>query len=548
MARKSRKNTITAQPTSPAATVWKAALYIRLSVEFNSNKGDSLETQKDIMEAHLALHPDIEIAGVYTDNGVSGQTFQRPSFQRMLEDIESGKITCVVTKDLSRLGRSTIDTGYYIERYFPQHHVRYIAVNDQFDSEDSENNGSHIILPLKNMINEAYAADIARKVRAQQRQAMQEGQFVGARPPYGYKKDPDNCHKLLVNEDTAPVVRQIFQWASEGVALNKIVKLLNETGALTPGVYSASHAQTANQYLIGGGKWQSRSVTKILKDEVYTGDMVQGKSKSISRKQYPTPPEEWIRVPHTHEAIISREMFEKVQAIQAQTAADSMRLPLRTYSSNILRGKIYCGCCGRHLNRHRDNRSNEYCFVCIANSRLGTGNCAISPRIQENTLFQTILSTIQQEAKAVLSNRLMLKQDNSRLSKQKADTAREISRLQAEVDKNRKFMSTLYENFVSGLLTGTEYTEMKAGYEQKISQGVSSIQSLTAQMKELECQVGQYITLAGQLEKVSQDTELTAQLVDQLIERVTVFSSTEIKVDFRFHTGFERVMEVLADE
>ena len=219
-----------------------------------------------------------------------------------------------------------------------------------------------------------------------------------------------------------------------------------------------------------------------------------------------------------------------------------------TFSSNILRGKIYCGCCGRHLNRHRDNRSNEYCFVCIANSRLGTGNCAISPRIQENTLFQTILSTIQQEAKAVLSNRLMLKQDNSRLSKQKADTAREISRLQAEVDKNRKFMSTLYENFVSGLLTGTEYTEMKAGYEQKISQGVSSIQSLTAQMKELECQVGQYITLAGQLEKVSQDTELTAQLVDQLIERVTVFSSTEIKVDFRFHTGFERVMEVLADE
>ena len=278
MARKSRKNTITAQPTSPAATVWKAALYIRLSVEFNSNKGDSLETQKDIMEAHLALHPDIEIAGVYTDNGVSGQTFQRPSFQRMLEDIESGKITCVVTKDLSRLGRSTIDTGYYIERYFPQHHVRYIAVNDQFDSEDSENNGSHIILPLKNMINEAYAADIARKVRAQQRQAMQEGQFVGARPPYGYKKDPDNCHKLLVNEDTAPVVRQIFQWASEGVALNKIVKLLNETGALTPGVYSASHAQTANQYLIGGGKWQSRSVTKILKDEVYTGDMVDRKS------------------------------------------------------------------------------------------------------------------------------------------------------------------------------------------------------------------------------------------------------------------------------
>ena len=158
----------------------------------------------------------------------------------MLADVETGKIDCVVVKDLSRLGRNAIDSGYYLEKYFPLHHVRFISVNDQYDSECADNSGSQIALPLKNLMNEAYAADISRKVRTQQNQAMRAGEFVGSRPPYGYRKDPDNCHRLLVNEDTAPIVRQIFQWAADGTALNAIVKRLNETGVPTPSHYLAS--------------------------------------------------------------------------------------------------------------------------------------------------------------------------------------------------------------------------------------------------------------------------------------------------------------------
>ena len=173
MARKSRKNIVaTERPKMDAVKVWRAALYIRLSVEFNGKRGDSLETQRQIMEAYIALCPDIEIVEIYTYNGITGQTFERKAFQRMLRDVEDGKIDCIVVKDLSRLGRNTIDTGYYIEKYFPLHGVRFIAVNDQFDSTDPENNGNHLIVPLKNMINEAYAADISKKVRAQQNQAM----------------------------------------------------------------------------------------------------------------------------------------------------------------------------------------------------------------------------------------------------------------------------------------------------------------------------------------------------------------------------------------
>ena len=203
MARQSRKNVEVLPPSqTPGVKVWRAGLYIRLSVEFNGNRGDSLETQKQIMEAHLALCPDIEVVEVYTDNGISGQTFARPAFQQMLGDIEAQKIDCVVVKDLSRLGRSAIDSGYYLEQYFPLHNVRVLSVNDQYDSEHIDNGTAQIALPLKNLMNEAYALDISRKVRAQQAQAMHAGEFVGARPPFGYRKDPQNCHKLLVNEDT----------------------------------------------------------------------------------------------------------------------------------------------------------------------------------------------------------------------------------------------------------------------------------------------------------------------------------------------------------
>ena len=190
--------------------------------------------------------------------------FNRPAFKQMLADIDVGRIECIIVKNLSRLGRNAIDSGYYLEKYFPLHHVRFIAVNDQYDSEDSSNSAAHMIVPLKNMVNEAYAADSSRKVRSQQRQAMQEGQFVGSRPPYGYLKDPKDCHKLVVNPDTAPIVRQIFQWAAEGIAVNEITKRLAGSGVLTPGKYAESVGLLSHPHLVGSGRWDSRMVERIL--------------------------------------------------------------------------------------------------------------------------------------------------------------------------------------------------------------------------------------------------------------------------------------------
>lgn len=198
MARKSRKET--AQAFVPEVdTTCRAAIYVRLSVEDTHTRSASIETQQMIIAQFLERNPDIQVFDTYIDNGATGTNFHRPAFQQMLSDIEAGFVNCVIVKDLSRLGRNTIDTGYYIEQYFRIRKIRFIAINENFDTSASEDPHSGIIIPLRNMINEAYALDIGRKIKAQQRQAMKDGKFIGARTPYGYLKAPDDCHQLIVD-------------------------------------------------------------------------------------------------------------------------------------------------------------------------------------------------------------------------------------------------------------------------------------------------------------------------------------------------------------
>ena len=543
MARKSRKN-IAVVEEAPAIKVWRAALYIRLSVEFNGKRGDSLETQRQIMEAYVTLCPDIEVAEIYIDNGISGQTFEQAAFQHLLNDIEAGKIDCVVVKDLSRLGRNTIDTGYYIEKYFPLHQVRFIAVNDQYDSEDGENSANHMIVPLKNMINEAYAADISRRVAAQQRQAMRDGEFVGSRPPYGYRKDPDNCHHLLVNEDTAPTVRQIFQWAAEGVALNDMVKRLNEAKVPTPGHYLASVGLITNQRLMGSGKWQTWTVGKILEAEVYIGDMVQGKSRTVGRKQVPTAPMDWIVVRDTHEALVSRELFELVQAVRQKAAVKYTVTEKKPYTENILQGRVFCGCCGKNL--HRQKSHGRYFYRCITNDRLGKDACPGDIRyLKEADLFDTILVVIRQKAGAVMGSGLYLKRQDSKIAAKKAAVDREIDQLRGETEKNQALLKGLYENFVTGILTRAEYLELKEDYSGKVRTAVERVRELQAQQSELEALVKDCASLADKLAAAEKDKALTARLVEQVIERVTVSGPGDVAIQFRFEDSFIRLARSL---
>lgn len=539
MARKSRKQPILTT-AAPAFSI-RVALYIRLSVEDNKKRGCSIENQKLVLNDFLADKPEFVVYDTYIDNGATGTNFHRVGFQQMLSDIEAGHINCVIVKDLSRLGRNSIDTGYYIEQYFYSHNVRFIAVTDQFDTADSGNLHGGIMLPLKNMINEAYALDIGRKIKAQARQAMKDGNYIGARAPYGYRKDPENCHKLQVDEATAPVVKQIFEWASDRVGLNRIARNLNELGIPAPSHYKQATGEITSPGLIGNGKWQTRTVMKILESEVYTGDLVQGKTKIVDHQQVRADKDNLIIAKGTHEPIISHELFETVQEYRKEVWTESKSKPKNPYTANIFKGKVFCADCGRSLHRQRAVRKKGpdiYWFHCLTNSRIAKDTCK-GVMIQETELISTVTAILEKELSVALGMSLPLFQLEAK-QKQGKDTLRaKMSVKRQEIEKKQRLIRGLYENFVQGILTSKEYFDMKADYEALISELSGEIEQLEIGMETLDDQLAKYKEMEQDAKTLAQDHALTAELIGRLIERIEIDHERNIHVSFYFKSEFQ---------
>ena len=539
MARKSRKQRLAPMP-APSLYV-HVALYIRLSVEDNKKRGCSVENQKLVLNDFLADKPDFVVYDTYIDNGATGTNFHRPGFQQMLSDIEAGHIDCVIVKDLSRLGRNSIDTGYYIEQYFHTHNVRFIAVTDQFDTADPGSLHSGIMLPLKNMINEAYALDIGRKIKAQARQAMKDGDYIGARAPYGYRKDPDNCHKLLIDEDTAPVVRQIFEWAHGHVALNRIVRNLNEMGITAPSHYKKSTGEITSPGLIGSGKWQTRTVMKILESEVYTGDLVQGKTKIVDHQQVKAGEDNLIIARRTHEPIISYELFTAVQEYRKQICEESRAVPKRPYTPNIFKGKVFCADCGRSLHRQRAERKkgpDVYWFHCLTNSRVAKDSCK-GVMMQETELISMVTAILEKELSVALGMSLPLFQLEAKQKQDKDRLKTQMSARRQEIEKKRRLIRGLYENFVQGILTNEEYFELKTAYEESIGTLSGEIEALEKDMDALDSRLVRCRSMEKDAKSLAQDHALTAELIDRLIERIEIDHERNIHVTFRFKSEFQ---------
>ena len=540
MARKSRKNQ-TATPVCDTSLYIRTALYIRLSVEDNKKRGHSIENQKLVLENFLAGRPEFVVYNTYVDNGATGTNFHRPGFQQMLSDIEAGLIDCVIVKDLSRLGRNSIDTGYYIEQYFRAHQIRFIALTDQFDTADASNLHGGIMLPLKNMINEAYALDIGRKIKAQARQAMKDGEYIGARAPYGYRKDPENCHKLLIDPEAAEVVFQIFQWAYEHVGLNDIARRLNEQGIQTPSHRKRATGEITHENLVGSGKWQTRTVAKILDSEVYTGDLVQGKTKIVDHQQVQADEDNLIIATNTHEAIISHEVFEAVKAYRRQVCEESKAHEVDPYTPNIFKGKVFCAHCGGSLHRQRNQRkkgSDVYLFHCLTKSRVDKNGC-LGVSVTEKDLLDAVVAILQQELTVALGNYSFVLEAEVKRKKERDDLKAGISAKKQEIDRNRRFVRGLYENFVQKVLTSEEYFTMKKDYEAAIAKLSDEISTLENGLAVMDAQLAKYKELEQDAKVLEKDHTLTAALIDRLIERIEITHDKEIRVSFRFKSEFE---------
>jgi DNA invertase Pin-like site-specific DNA recombinase len=545
VARKSRKHQAEELLYAEALYIY-TALYIRLSVEDRDKRGNSIETQQMVLENHLFGKPEFEVRDIYIDNGCTGTNFQRPAFQRMLADIEDGKINCVIVKDLSRLGRSSIDTGYYIEQYFPAHKVRFISVGDCYDSENPDNLHGGVILPLKNMINEAYSMDIGRKVKAQLRQAMQDGEYVGGRAPYGYRTDPNDCHKLLVDEEAGTVVRQIFEWAYAKVGLNDIVMRLNAAGVQAPSHYKHRKGEITHENLVGSGVWQTRTVAKILNAELYTGDMVQGATKVVDHRQVRAGTDNLIAVPGTHEAIISKEIFEAVRAWRMQVAEESRRREVTPYTLNIFKGKMFCAHCGGSLHRQRSTRKtmpDVYLHYCLANSRIKKGACA-GVLMYERDLFPEVRSILKARLAGTLKRYAARLRSEAEWERWLDGMQFGLAQIKAQLLRDRKFNHSLYDNLDRGIVNETEYRVLKERRDADIFSALAEKARLEKGIAALTGQIARYEALRQAMKDLNSSHHLPACLVEFLVERLDITHDREITLTARFEDEWEQHSEV----
>lgn len=373
MARKSRKNPELVVPVSKDTVG-----YIRLSV-LNGDSHGSVENQKFMIEEWGRQH-QIPIMRYYIYNGFSGKRFDRPAFQEMLHDIRKGKIDCVVVKDLSRLGRDYITVGYYLEMFFPRENVRFVSINDQFDTTDGITNRdksayiqSKTHIPLINLFNERVSIEAKMKVEAVSDMKAQHGEFIGPRAPFGYQKSNENPSQLVPDPVAAVIVRKIFEMAASGTGVTGIVRHLNERGLPTPIQYARAHGLDGN-FDDGNGSWNSRSVKYILTNRTYTGMLVQGKEKRA--------------VEATHEPLVDPSTFDAIQ--KAFQARAYNVVPQGQSADNILKGKVICGCCGGKMQRKRGTgHADWHFFTCITKNRLGADKCT-GMYAREEDIFNAI--------------------------------------------------------------------------------------------------------------------------------------------------------------
>jgi len=502
---------------------YHAALYIRLSREDgDGTESNSVISQRALLSSFSANEPDIRSIREFTDDGYTGTDFNRPAFQTMMQEINAGRINCVIVKDLSRLGRNYIELGRLTEIEFPQKRVRFIAINDGIDSAHAAHPSSSIIVPFKNLLNDEYSRDISAKIRSALDIRRKNGAFIGAFASYGYQKDPSNPAKLRIDPEPAEVVRRIFSMYCAGIGKHAIARQLNSEGVLSPAAYKKKVSPSYRPPNGGGTSlWSFSAVDRILKNRIYTGDLVQGKTKMLSHRIHtPVRQEEteWIVVPDTHEAIISKEQFAA-----AATADKPAARTDGNGKTHVLAGLVKCGDCGRILNRRtvRQNYGDYHYYFCPTYRQSKTACTKHTIRVEQ--VEDAVLTAIQYE----LSRAADLQALNDTVKGRSTPNVRTKSRehLKKEIDKYKMLKRSVYEDWKAGELTKEEYTEYKTIYEEKLR---ICEQKLTAPQ---ESPVNPWL---ARLAALQSPTALNRELVTTLIDEIVIHSPTRIQINFKF--------------
>lgn len=508
---------------------YHAALYIRLSKEDESEgPSQSVQNQESLLREFVQQH-QLSVYDTYIDDGWSGTSFDRPAFQRMTADIEAKKVNMVITKDLSRLGRDYILTGHYMERYFPEHRVRYISLLDGIDTGvDSTAND---ITPFRAIMNDMYAKDISKKIKSVKRDKQRKGQFIGGKPVYGYKMHPTEKNKIVIDEEVAPIVRRIFALALSGMSCRNIATLLNQEGVPTPATYAHLPVAKPGPYT---GLWSSERISDMLQNETYIGNMVQGRSVKISyksKKCLKQDPANWVVVEGTHDPLVDRETFQKVRML-----VNSRRhTRSRTYDF-LLKGLIFCHECGYPLavlNRKNARGEDVLYFVCRTYQRFTKAGVCSCHSIKEKTVTDAVVAKVREVCQAYLNpdELLPVAQEAAENAGKQSSLESELQALQSKIDSLTANLDRMYTDRLSGLLPEADFQrifgriklerEQLEEKQQELELRKNSPARSEDRAKEL---VQRFIETAGE----------SRELLVSLIERVELTEDKEIIIKFRF--------------
>lgn len=533
---------------------YKAAIYIRLSVE-NGDKeeSNSITNQRMLLNQFLKDNSDIEVYDYYTDDGFSGTTFNRPGFEKLLEDLYEKKFNTVIVKDLSRLGRNYIEVGNYIEKVFPLYNIRFIAVNDQIDSIKNPESVNSIIVPFKNLINDEYCRDISNKIKAVLNVKMKKGEYVGAYAPYGYIKDPDDVHHLIIDEDAAKVVRMIYELTLNGYGRTAIAKKLNELGILNPTGHRAIDLKMKTPFKNNTDKvtysWCSTTIRDILRNQMYCGDLVQNKGKLISykiHKRVLVPQEEWIIVKDTHDAIIDRDTFNKVQ--KAILNRDTR---MNTDGKiSIFAGHIKCGDCQRAMSKkipgkYKGQPRNYYHYMCSAYMRSG-GEICTKHSIKNDELEKAVLESVKVQIGLIIDMKRIKGQIDSKTfnDNRRSYLLENINKCEETLNIKRKLRKEAYEDWKLGIITEKEYNDYTQEYGRQIRENEAYIEENYKELQNLDkmSTSGEWIEY---FEKYQNVNSLSRELIDGLIDDIYVYEDKKIKVKFKYEDEYNYLIQYI---
>ena len=550
MARKSRKNMMlqenTALPDKEKKVLFKAGLYARLSHEKEENiERGTIETQMELMKNYVKDHEDIVIEEEYYDASFTGTNFERPDFKRMLEDAKTGRINCIIVKDLSRLGRNYVEMGNYIERVFPFLNVRFIAVTDDFDSFRP---GTDLMMPLKNIVNEFYAKDISKKVSTAHRRKWTTDEYMCGFAPYGYLKSKTEKNRIVVDEATAGNVRLIYKLFLDGKGYTPIAKYLNEQGIMSPLMYLKSLGYQQN--VKTNGVWTKTTVKSILTNQAYIGSAVHGKvviEKYNNIPLHATDPSEWVIVKNTYEPLVDKEPFEKAQErvkkiSDAYFAKEFTKHPPN--EKNLLKGKIVCGDCGKGM-RLSPRTTKSYVYFC------GTFSDGINPacsrhKINQEDVNNAVFAQISNHMRCCIDALRVIRELNARSSGLKKYDVYEkaITRQRRELEKVKRKFSELYGDYSEHLINESEYLTLKQQYLLKSEALKKEIDNLLISQNLYSKNYKIDADWENLINKYLKCRKLNKELADAFVDKVQVFEDGRISVNLVYDDCLEELLQV----